>query len=338
MGDTTEAVVVSTDEVIVASAIIGGIVSNRIIDVGSGPIPNIITFFVGAIPALLISDMALNDDGLNLMLIQRSVNFMTSSPISYAIMTIGMITVFSLAYNLFLSEEVMAFEALVPLLRTENVDLAIVVLGGVASLVFGAIAGWTIDVMEWMIAGGDKDLVPIKPGGRTVWGLSKLPKDLAYLIFAVPIGILDQTELAIGVSSLVPILMIPLKIACDQWTRLGDIIIDAISVEEFIGTQVKHAWHDFDDVCMFFKSHAQGILFGHHITPNPSLVAGVHRPNSYTAKLMGGTKGGEPTPDPPNPNSDDPYQWIRDQNDGQMYHLHPFLFEDGDATPTPPTS
>lgn len=330
MGDTTEAVVVSTDEAIVAFAVVGGVVANRIIDVGSGWIPNVVTFLLGAAPAMITAEIALNDDGLNLMLIQRSVNFMTSSPVSYAIMTVGCITVFSLAYQLFLSEEVFALEALVPLFRTQNIDLAIVVLGGIASLVFGAIAGWTIDVMEWMIEGGDKTTIPVKPGGRTVWGLTHLPKDLAYLIFAVPIGILDQAELAIGVSSLVPLFMIPLKIACDQWTRLGDIIIDALSVEEVIGSVLKKGWHDFDDVCHFLEDHAQGIIFGHKIAPDPNLVTGPRTHNSYTAKLLGGA--------PTAATTDDPYAAARALNDGQMYHFHPFLFEDGDATPTPPSS
>lgn len=310
--------IITTDEVVVSAGLLGGLVSSYVIDVGPGWIANALTFSLGAVPTLLITEAAMNDGGVNLMLIQRSFDFMTSSPGSFIIMTIGMVTVFEVVYALFLSEEVIALEIFVPLFRTANIDLVVVALGLMASFVFGGIAGWTIEVIEWVVAGGDKTKIPFKPSGRKVWSLAQLPKDLMYFVFAVPLGLLDQAELSYNKSSWVPLLMTPLKIACDQWTRIGDIIIDAVAIEEFIGSVLGNSWHVFDDVCSEVIKNATG---GGSTTPPAS------------SRLMDALFGHKNKPTPPSP-SDNPYAAALAYNNGNMYHFHPLLFENGDATPS----
>lgn len=328
---------VTNDEVIAGAAILAGIASNRFIDVGSGIVPNMITFFVGAVPMMLATETALNDDGLNLELIQRSINFMWLSPGTFGVITIGIISGLSIAYNLLLSEEVLALEALVPFFRTQNVDLAIVILGGFAALVFGGICGWTIDVIEWVIAGSESSQIPGKPGGRVKWGIEDLPKDIGYLVFAVPIGIFEQFTLSIQKVSIVPFLMTPLKIAVDQWTRLGDILIDLQNVEKIAGVVLKDGWKCFDDLC-------------HKLADNSGFVLGITFPKgSYTTDFTHNGYGtssssslpkaqvqtslshhhSQPTPPPTPPTDpDDVYGALRAaENNGNVYHFHPQLYE-----------
>ncbi len=328
---------VTNEEVIVGAAVLAGVATNRFIDVGSGVIPNVITFFVGAVPMMLATEMAVNDDGLNVELIQRSINFMWSSPGTFAVVTVGIISGLSIAYNLLLSEEVLALEALLPFFRTQNVDLAIVILGGFAAMVFGGICGWTIDVIEWVIAGSETSQIPGKPGGRVKWGIEDLPKDLAYLVFAVPIGIFEQLSLSVHNMSLIPFIMTPLKIAVDQWTRLGDILIDCQNIEKIVGVVLKDGWKCFDDLC-------------HKLADNSGFVLGVTFPKgSYTTDWTHNGYGGssssssslpkaqvqtslshhnQPTPPPPPTDPDDVYGALRAaENNGTVYHFHPQLYE-----------
>ena len=326
---------ITTDEVVSAAAIVGGIVTNRFIDVGTGWVANTITFLVGAVPTMLVTETAMNDDGLNLQLIQQSVDFMTQYPTSFAMVTVGIVSGLSIAFNLLLGEELIALEALVPFFRTQNIDLAVVALGLCASLVFGGICGWTVEVIEWVVDGSHSDTIPCKPNGRTQWGLEHLPKDVAYLIFAVPIGIFQQFELGVQKSSLVPLFMVPLKIAADQWSRVGDILIDMQSIEKVAGVVLKDSWKCFDDIC-------------HKLADNSGFVLGITFPKStpytigYTDPLQSAPKStamsvgqhhSTPPPSPPPASSDDVYGALRSATDnGTQYHFHPFLFSEGDAT------
>lgn len=240
----------SVDTITAAAGIFGGLVSWKLLNVGNSPLLHALGFLVGAAPAAVFAHIALVEDSDNVKLVSRSWDFATTNPSLFALMAMGITMAFSILYELFVEPEVEAITAFLPVLSLRNQDVAIALLGLTCAMVFGAFAGWTIEVLEWLVGpdGRDMKAVPIKPGGRQKWGLKKLPKDLVFFLFAVPIAIIESVTMAVNKKSLIPLMFAFTKAATDQWTRLGDLIIDAVATEEELAQTLGKAFHAFDDL------------------------------------------------------------------------------------------
>lgn len=267
------------DALVAAGGIASGLLTWQLFDLGSSRAEQLLAFAVGAVPGIILTDLSLantDDDtgSTNYKLVSNSLFNAKQSPGTFAIIVIGMTTVVSLCYQLFLAPEIDSVAAFLPFVRLSGVNIAVTWLGVLAGIMFEGVAGWTIEVFEWLIAGFDPGKVPMKPGGRQVWGLSALPKDLVFFLGAVPIAVVDTLMHAAGSWSLTPVLFLPMKIALDQWSRLGDVVVDAFSSSavQTIATDAGKAFSFFDGlVHKFFgifnhSSAKDGVVGG--VTPN----------------------------------------------------------------------
>ena len=86
-----------------------------------------------------------------------------------------------------------------------------------------------------------------------MWGLEALPKDLVLLVGAGPLAFVDTMMHAYSGWSFTPFMVLPLKIALDQWTRLGDCIVDAFVVAKEVSHLAKESFNFFDNLASMFK-------------------------------------------------------------------------------------
>lgn len=293
----------TADQIALLGGVATGLMTWKLLDLGSGILPQVIGFVVGAAPGAALSLAAADADPTNIKLVERSLDMLSDwpiGPVTVGIVWIGMTTVLSVAYALFVEPEVGAFTAFIPLLNLRDIDVAIALLSGAATLYFAGIAGWVVEIVQWIATtGGDMKKVPAKPGGRVKWGFKKLPKDFVYFILAAPIGIYDTVKLAISKGSFVPLLFVGVKIAMDQWTRLGDLIIDLVATVQDVEAIAKDSWSFFD--------HLVKGLF----------ISGV-KSNIPTGGTVPAVK--------------DPYKTILQAKnvDGNYWPAYPRLFNDGD--------
>jgi hypothetical protein len=193
----------------------------------------------------------------------------------FGLTVIGFTTVISGAYYILLAPEVGAFVDMIPILNTKNIDLAFLALGSSAALLFAGFAGWVVEVLIWAIQGGhltgqgSSNPIPCKPSGRSKWSWLDLPKDLFWFFLAVPIGIIKQVEFAIDNNSVLPLFFIPMKVAHDQYSRIGDLVVDIFSppaliqkIMKEVETVGKKAFNDFDSIAKI-GAH----FFGASFTP-----------------------------------------------------------------------
>lgn len=240
------------DAIVTAGGLASGLLTWKLFDLGSAWPEQVLAFAVGAVPGLILTDLSLantDDDtgSTNYKLVTNSLTNAWNAPGTFAIVVIGMTTVVSLCYQVFLAPEIDTVAAFLPFIRLSGINIAVTWLGVLAGIMFEGVAGWTIEVFEWLINGFDPSAVPIKPGGRQVWGLSALPKDLVFFLGAVPIAVVDTLMHAANDWSLTPIMFLPLKIALDQWSRLGDVVVDAFS-----SSAVQTVAHDVGKAFSFF--------------------------------------------------------------------------------------
>jgi len=243
------------DALAAAAAFAGGLLTSKLFDLGSAWPEKLLSFAVGAVPSGLCAHLALEDPEVgntNFELVQNSLYVAWQAPGTFGIIVIGMTTVVSLAYQIFLAPEFGALSAFLPFVSLKGVDVAVTWLGILGGLAFAGIAGWTIEVLEWVLEGFDPKQIPAKPGGRQVWGLEALPKDLVLLIGAGPLAVVDTLMHAYTGWSLTPFMVLPLKIALDQWTRLGDCIVDAFVVAKEVSHLAKKSWVFFHDLASIF--------------------------------------------------------------------------------------
>lgn len=172
------------------------------------------------------------DPTVNETLVDQGVRFMVEEPLWFGVITLGYATLLNIAYQYFLDTGVRAVYQIIPILSPEKIPLAIVAISGGAAILFGGFAYWTIEVFIWAGKGGsyaDNNPIPQKPGGRSVWGLQKLPKDAFFFLFAMPHAIIDGIEAAIKNKSALPVLFIPFTAIHQQFIRLGDVVIDMMT-------------------------------------------------------------------------------------------------------------
>jgi hypothetical protein len=239
-----------------AAAFAGGLLTSKLFDLGSAWPEKLISFAVGAVPAGLTAHLALADPEVgstNLELVRNSLSVAWNAPATFGIIVIGMTTVVSLCYQMFLAPEFGALSAFLPFVSLKGIDVAVVWLGILGSVAFAGIAGWTIEVLEWVLTGFNPKQIPAKPGGRQVWGLKALPKDLVLLVGAGPLAFVDTMMHAYTGWSFVPFMVLPLKIALDQWTRLGDCIVDAFVVAKEVSHLAKESWGFFHSLAAIFS-------------------------------------------------------------------------------------
>lgn len=280
------------DAIIGAGGIAAGLLTWQLFDLGSAWPEQLIAFSVGAVPGVILTDLSLantdEDTGsTNYKLVRNSIVNAWNAPGTFAIIAIGMVTVVSFVYQVFLAPEIDTVAVFLPFIRLSGINVAIVWLGVLAAIVFEGVAGWTIEVFEWLINGFDKDSIPVKPGGRQVWGLTALPKDLVFFLGAVPIAVVDTLMHSVSSWSLTPILFLPMKIALDQWSRLGDVVVDAFSSSavQTIAHDVGKAYSFFDSLVHHLfgvkASNSSGSLNGVNPDPYPQLDSA---PTNYWLK------------------------------------------------------
>lgn len=237
-----------TDLLVVSGGVAGGLLTWQLLDLGSGWAEQLFAFFVGAIPAAMATSVAMTDAAtkeMNVVLLTQSFAFAKEAPLTYAMIAIGTTAALGLFYHLLLAPEFNALLAFFPFLRMAGIDVAIMWLGVMSTVIWGGILGWPIEVIEWVLGGAKHDAIPKKPSGRTTWHLTDLPKDLFYLIFAAPIAVLDDANYAITNTSYSTLVFLPVKIASDQFSRLGDIIIDIFqpTIVHTVEGIAKHVWN-----------------------------------------------------------------------------------------------
>lgn len=231
---------VTAEQIAIGAAVVGGISTALLLNVGPSWVDKGLAFMAGAVPSAIVADWAAHEDSVNIQMAEQSLGFLTDwpvGPITFGLVFLGTTLVINLTYLVLIMPEVEVILDLLPVIRGDKISVAIVVLGLAATLLFTAIAGWTIEVIQYILNptapqwGGQP---PQKPGGRARWGMSKLPKDLVYLLFAAPIGVFQTAEYAISHKSIIPLFFTPVKIAVDQWSRLGDVILDLYVPEEIL--------------------------------------------------------------------------------------------------------
>lgn len=316
------------EQIGIGAALVGGVSASLLLNVGPSWVDKGLAFMAGAVPSAIVADWAASEDSVNVHLAEASLGMLQDwpmGPITFGLVFIGTTMIINLAYLVLIMPEVSVFLDLVPVIRGDKISVAIVVLGFAATLLFSAIAGWTVEVIQFVIdpkAEPFKGRPPGKPGGRHVWGLSKLPKDIVYLLLAEPIALIQTAEYAIRKRSIFPLFFAPVKMAVDQWSRVGDVILDLYVPEEMILHSVSKAARWFE--------HIVGWLGKHVDSASDSLAADVaHYGKPETSNLRGAT-----TTDPTWQKWE---QWYAEDTTGQAQILYPFLYAEGDNDISPST-
>lgn len=309
----------SPELITVAGGIAGGLLSWQLIDLGSWWPEQLVSFLVGAFPAALLTSVSVDtsDAGkTNIKLVSRSVEMAKQAPVTFGMIVIGMTTCMNIAYMLLLGVEVDTLLAFIPIINANKISIAITWFGVLAGIAFGGIAGWTIEVIEWVVEGFHKDKIPVKPGGRQSHSILDVPKDFVYFAFAVPIAIVETVIHCGKHKTLVPLLMIPLKMSLDQWSRLGDLILDMFSL-----SIVREAAHDIEEIAHFAgKSYKFFDHLFHNIFDDLSAEDYVSRLQTDTNNFVPFKTNHYPTLDAKPSN-----YWLK----------YPLLFQDGDNVPLP---
>lgn len=266
---------------------LGGLVVNRLFDLPGAPLPaNFLTFTLGAAPAALATFVMLDEDGANMVLFQGSYDFMTQAPFSFMAIVFGMTTVLSVTFELTVMPEVDAFATFIPFFNFRGIDVAILGLGTVGAFVWGGILGWPLEIIEWLALGADTSKIPAKPGNRSDWGITKLPKDVMVLLLASPITMYYAFSDLITHGQILPVMMIPLQTAATAWHRIGDVMLDVILTVKKFTRVIGKSFNVFNFLVSGIPgSGAVNILAG----ASTSLAATGSQPDTY---VIGG-----PAPD-----------------------------------------
>lgn len=305
------------DTVAAAGGIAAGLFTWQLIDIGRWWPEQLLSFAIGAVPGTLLTHLSVDPTEAgktNLKLVSRSVEMARQSPFTFGIIVIGMTTTLSICYYVFVGVEVSVFLDFLPFLSQSGISVAIVWLGVLASLAWCGIAGWTIEVLEWVIGGFDPKKIPVKPGGRQQWSLTDLPKDLVFFLFAAPIAVVETLMHVVKHRTLVPMLLLPMKIALDQWSRLGDVIVDAFS-----SSVARTIAHDASKAFDFFDH-----LF-HDLT-------GTETDSEVVSRIVNRKGGARLVPWSVN------HYPTLDEKPSNYWLKYPYLFAVGDNGTTPPTN
>lgn len=312
-------------DIAVGAGIVAGVTTTLLFNIGPGAVNKGLAFLVGALPAAVVTDWAAKEDNVNVRLAESAYGLLTDWPwgtMSFGMVFVGTTLVLNIAYVVLVMPEIEVFLDLLPILNMDRITVAIVVLSGAATLLFAGVAGWTIEVIQFIISPTSAPFngnPPTKPGGRHVWGLSKLSKDLVYFVLALPIGFIQTVEYAVKKRSFYPVLFAPVKMAVDQFSRLGDVMLDLYVPEEAVIGSISKAAKEFEKIVFWLANHAD--------SDQLELTDGVKKYGKPAAPNLGGNE----SPDPTWARWE---KWYSEDPYGQAQILYPFLYSEGDNTPS----
>jgi hypothetical protein len=262
-------------EVDLAFGIIFGLASNRIFNLGPSWGANLLTFFAGAVPAIVVLHYSLGDASDNGDLIARGVDYAFNDKWTFAATTVVFTGVLAYTYYLIFAIETDAFLDFIPGFQSGYMGTFFVGLAALGTFIFGAIAGWNIELLYWILEGADPKKIPAKPGGRTDFGYKKFPSDVVEFVLGFPLSVIDVTIHCVNKGSATPWFFFPLKYSVDQYNRFGNLVVDlTIMWEEAIDFEKKAAWTFFDDLAKLldpFESKAAKV--GDDGNPYPQVAA-----------------------------------------------------------------
>lgn len=295
----------TSDQIAEVAAVVGGLTGALLLNTGPGLVERASGFFAGGVIAGLAAHWAADKDNINKKLVDRCANFVSTTPTVAAVVFVGMTAVSSIMFGVLLAPLLETAFSLVPIINTSNLTAIVVLMGMAGTFLFGGIAGWTVEVLEFVINPSAEPFlgkVPAKPGGRVDWGLTYLPKDLIFFLLAAPIGLIQQIITCIRKKSALPIIFSPLKIACDQWTRMGDVVLDLWFLDQEVETLEGEAAKFFEEIMKFF----------HHFESDQITMKGATLPTPQPPITWTTWEG-----------------WYEESNGGEQI-LYPLLFDSWD--------